>query len=79
MGNCHTAIDQFVITKKYAYFGKDFEHYFRSAVKNYDELETTIKKDYGIVSKQGVAKAVAQHLNEVTPFIKELKNALEKL
>lgn len=77
--NWVTAIDQFVITKKYAYFGKDFEHYFRSAVKNYDELETTIKKDYGIVSKQGVAKAVAQHLNEVTPFIKELKNALEKL
>ena len=70
---------KFTVTEQYAYFEKDFEHYFKSALNNYKELELTIKNDYGITSKPGVAKAIAQHLNEITPFIMELKDALEKL
>lgn len=76
--NWTTSVDEFVVTGQYAYFGKDFEHYFKSTVKNYNELELTIRNDYGIISKQGVAKAIAQHLDENIPFIDSLKKALEK-
>ena len=70
--------DKFAVTEQYACFEKDFEHYFKSVVKNYNELELMIKNDYGITSKQGVAKAIAQHLKENIPFIEKLKDALEK-
>ena len=73
-----TSVDKFVITEQYAYFGKDFEHYFKSIVKNYNELELMIRNDYGITSKQGVAKAIAQHVEENIPFIEKLKDVLEK-
>ena len=68
-----------VVASSYAYFGKDFEHYFRLSITNYADLENQMRDEYGITSKPGIAKAVAQHTEEIPDFIIELKNALMSL
>lgn len=70
---------QFYINDGYAYFGKDFETYFRSSVENYHDLELLAINDYGITSKPGKAKAVAQLIEETPSFVLELVSRLEKL
>ena len=57
---------------EYAFFGKDFEAYFRSAIPNYCELETQLSSDYQITTKPGKAKAVAQHASHSVDFIEQL-------
>lgn len=74
---CNTSADECEVTADYAYFGKDFESYFRLAIKTYTELEEKIRRDYGITSKPGIAKAVAQHIDEKIDFIMNLKDALK--
>ena len=58
--------------------GKDFESYFRSAVPKYSEKEKDFVENYHIISKQGKAKAIAQNIDDIPDFIKELKDKLEK-
>ena len=67
-----------VITKDYTYFGKNFECYFRETVKGYRSLEEQVGSVYGITSKPGIAKALAQHLDELPAFVSSLKKMLEK-
>lgn len=69
--------DKYVIKYGYAYFGKDFESYFRAAMPEYAEKEKEAAEQYGIISKPGKAKAVAQHCNTVPKFITQLKGILE--
>lgn len=71
-----TGNGDFEVQYQYAYFGKDFESYFREAISNYESLEADIADTYHITSKPGKAKAVAQHCNEITPFIKKLTDEL---
>jgi putative ATP-dependent endonuclease of OLD family len=75
--NWITNADEFLIEWDFAYFGKDFESYFRSAIDNYDTIEAKLSLDYQISSKPGKAKAVAQHCNEIPDFIKQLTEKLE--
>lgn len=67
-----TEYDEYEVTDEYAYFGKDFESYFRSAISNYSEIENDMSEKFQITSKPGKAKAVAQHCDEQPDFIKEL-------
>ena len=60
------------VTDNYAYFGKDFEAYLRNAVDGYEEMEKEVSETYQITSKPGKAKAVAQHLEPVPEFIKDI-------
>lgn len=60
------------VEKDYAFFGKDFESYFRSAISDYDKLETQVSNEYQITTKPGKAKAVAQHSSGRVAFIDEL-------
>ena len=73
-----TAHDRYVMTDQYAYFGIDFERYFRVAIPEYSLLEQECVNKYHIVSKQGKAKGVAQHCKKIPEFIAELKEKLEK-
>ncbi len=73
--NCDTwASDpmKYVLTDKYAYFGKDFENYFKGAIPEYSELELEASELYGITSKPGKARSVAQHCSTIPEFITEL-------
>lgn len=73
--DCDTWISDpqsYVLTNRYAYFGKDFEHYFRSAMPEYNELENEASESYGITSKPGKARSVAQHCSVIPSFITEL-------
>ena len=72
------APEKYVILDKCAYFGKDFESYFRSAIPKYSEKEKDFVENYHIISKQGKAKAIAQNIDDIPDFIKELKDKLEK-
>lgn len=72
------APEKYVILDKCAYFGKDFESYFRSAVQEYGEAEKYFAENYHIISKQGKAKAIAQNIDFIPDFIKELKDKLEQ-
>lgn len=74
-----TEVDKYVMTNSYAYFGVDFEQYFRSTIEEYSSIESYITQTYHILSKPGKAKAVAQHCKEIPNFIIELKTSLEKL
>ena len=69
--------DKYVVKYGYAYFGKDFESYFRAAMPEYAEKEKEAIEQYGIASKPGKAKAVAQHCDMVPKFITQLKRMLE--
>lgn len=74
-----TEFDKYVMRHDYAYFGVDFENYFRSAMSEYNSIESKITETYHITSKPGKAKAVAQHCTEIPKFIIELNNTLKKL
>lgn len=74
-----TLPSDFVVSDDYAYFGKDFEHYFRAVVSNYEDAENQMRIEYGITSKPGIAKAIAQHTEEIPAFILEVKKALMNL
>lgn len=68
--------DEYCVEKDYAYFGKDFESYFRSAIADYCEVESRFSQEFNITTKPGKAKAVAQHVTGKVEFIEEL---IEKL
>lgn len=70
---------QVKIADTYAYFGKDFETYFRTTIEKYSAIETEIANTYQISSKPGKAKAVAQNLPQVPEFIKKLCAKLETI
>lgn len=74
-----TDAEKYVMTSNYAYFGVDFEKYFRSAMVEYNSLEQQVAETYHITSKPGKAKAVAQHCGEIPDFIVELKEKLEMI
>lgn len=66
------------IENNYAFWGNDFETYFRSNIPEYIEIELEVTKKYHITSKQGKAKAVAQHINYnincISKIIEKLNN-----
>jgi putative ATP-dependent endonuclease of OLD family len=64
------------ITDSFAYFGKDFETYFKTVVKDYNEIEQRAFEDYQIISKPGKARMVAQNCAIIPDFIKELSEKL---
>ena len=66
----------FEITNSFAYFGKDFETYFRASLEEYSDIEKEITEDYKITSKPGKAVAIAQKLSAVPEFINELEQQL---
>ena len=68
--------DAYVVKFGYAYFGKDFETYFRTSMPEYAKMEKEAIEVYGITSKPGKAKAIAQHCDDVPEFITKLKNEL---
>lgn len=72
-----TDAEKYIKTSRYAYFGVNFEKYFRAAIKEYSSLEQHIINTYHITSKPGKAKAIAQHCEEIPNFITELKEELE--
>lgn len=72
-----TAAEKYVKTSKYAYFGVDFEKYFRASMTEYGSLEQQITEKYHVTSKPGKAKAIAQHCEEIPSLITELKQELE--
>ncbi len=67
---------KFEITNFFAYFGKDFETYFRTSLEEYSDIEKEIIEDYKITSKPGKAKAIAQKLSIIPEFINELEQQL---
>ena len=67
------------MTNEYAYFGADFEKYFRTVMAEYSLKEQEAVEVYHVTSKAGKAKAVAQHCEEIPEFITELKNRLEMI
>ena len=71
-----TGESEFEITNTFAYFGVDFEKYFRSSINDYSDLEKDIANDYKITSKPGKAKAVAQMTNQLPEFINKLEAEL---
>lgn len=74
-----TAVDKYVMTDQYAYFGDDFEKYFRAVMTEYSAKEQEVTEKYHLTSKPGKAKAVVQHCEEIPDFIIRLKNALEQI
>ena len=74
-----TAADKYVMADYYAYFGVDFEKYFRAEMTEYSSIEQQIAETYHITSKPGKAKAIAQHCQEIPSFITELKTNLQIL
>lgn len=74
-----TAADKYVMTDYYAYFGVDFEKYFRAEMTEYSSMEQQIAETYHITSKPGKAKAIAQHCQEIPSFITDLKMNLQIL
>ena len=72
-----TAAEKYVKTSKYAYFGVDFEKYFRASMTEYGSLEQQITEKYHVTSKPGKAKAIARHCEEIPSLITELKQELE--
>ena len=71
--------EEYVVLDNCAYFGKDFESYFRNAIPKYAEKEKCFSEEYHITSKQGKAKAIAQNIDEIPNFIKDLKEKLERI
>lgn len=68
---------KYVMTGNYAYFGVDFEKYFRSVMSEYSSMEQQVAELYHVTSKPGKAKAIAQHCEEIPDFITDLKDELE--
>ena len=77
--NWKTEDDICEINDDYAYFGRDFETYLGEVIDNYFAMELELSDKYQITSKPGKAKAIAQHIEEIPNFIKEIANKLEVL
>ena len=75
--NWITNEESYYVGNEYAYFGKDYETYFRSAITDYDDMDRMITSTFQISSKPGKAKAIAQHSKCVPPFIDDIKKQLE--
>ena len=75
--NWKTEDDICEINDDYAYFGRDFETYLGEVIDNYFAMEQELSDKYQITSKPGKAKAIAQHIEEIPNFIKEIANKLE--
>ena len=71
-----TGESEFEITDSFAYFGVDFEKYFRAVIENYSVIEQAITTDYDISSKPGKAKALANTISLVPKFITKLRERL---
>lgn len=71
-----TETENCIVRADYAYFGKDFESYLRIAIDDYTSMEQTISEKYHISSKPGKAKAIAQHIEEIPHFIKDIADKL---
>ncbi|MGB4464813.1 MAG: AAA family ATPase, partial [Eubacteriales bacterium] len=71
-----TETENCIVRADYAYFGKDFESYLRTAIEDYTSMEQTISEKYHISSKPGKAKAIAQHIEEIPHFIKDIADKL---
>ena len=65
-----------IVRADYAYFGKNFESYLRTAIDVYTSMEQTISEKYHIPSKPGKAKAIAQHIQEIPHFNKDIADKL---
>lgn len=74
-----TSEDQYFISDSYAYFGKDFEAYFRSTIENYDLLLAKAKNEFQFTTKPSIAKFIAKYSIVIPPFIEELIQHLEKI
>lgn len=74
-----TAADKYVMTSRYAYFGENFEKYFRATISEYSVMEQRVAELYHVTSKPGKAKAIAQHCEEIPDFIIKLKEELETI
>lgn len=74
-----TAEDKYVMTANYAYFGVNFEKYFRAVMDGYSLIEQQVSEKYHVTSKPGKAKAVAQHCEKIPEFITKLKYELEMI
>lgn len=74
-----TESEHCIVRDSYAYFGKDYESYLRIAIPDYASLERKIINMYKINSKPGIAKAIAQHIDEVPTFIGEIKQKLLRM
>lgn len=66
----------FIIESDYAYFGKDFESFFASVLPDYRQWEQESCNLYGITSKPGKARVIAQHCRDIPVHITTL---MEKL
>ncbi len=75
--NWETSESKYAMTLNYAYFGVDFEKYFRFAVEDYTLMEQQVAEVYHVTTKPGKAKAIAQHCKNIPNFITELKEQLE--
>ncbi len=83
-GICHeeewvTQGDACVIRDTYAYFGKDYETYFRSVIPDWENLERHLADLYRIPTKPGIARGIAIHCKSVPDFFPRLAEKLEKL
>lgn len=64
-GNSAIDTDDWLVSKKYTVFGKDYETTMRNYFKRYSELEDEVKK-LGVDSKPFVARWVARQLDKDT-------------
>lgn len=72
----NTETDNCTVQNDYAYFGKDFEAYLRLIIADYTSMEQSFSERYHISSKPRKAKAIAQHIDEIPQFIKDIEKKL---
>ena len=72
-------VEDYTVEEKYAYFSENYEQYFRNNIEHYAEYEDNIRREYLIVSKPEIAKAVVKIYLDKVPFISDLINALKEL
>ena len=70
--NWESRLGKVVVSDNYCYFVKDYESFFKNSIPRYEELVADIRENYGISSKQGIAKTLAYRQEEVPFFIKEI-------
>ena len=69
--------DKFYIESEFAYFGKDYESFFKSKISNYEQLSRVLTQKYCISgNKPGIARAIAMESEEIPAEISELKEKL---
>ncbi len=74
-----TSPDQCEIRAGYAYFGKDYESYFRCQIPDWDAIEKDAQDVFRIPTKPGIARAIARYSREVPSFFRELADRLKAL